>query len=94
MKVINDQVYPENEMPTINVVSVKPLDGHRLWLRFSSGETKIFDASPLLDIDVYSDLKNEALFKQVDLSFGTLAWKNGLIDIAPETLYHQSDFVG
>jgi len=72
------------------VVGVRPLEGHRLWVRFSSGETKIFDFTSLLDFPAFAPLKDEKVFSAVGIDYGVPVWDDGKIDIAPETLYEKS----
>ena len=79
--------YAGEEEKLITVVSVRPLENHKLWLRFSTGETKIFDFSPLLDNTVFTALKDHASFMSVYIDYGVTVWNNGDIDIAPEYLY-------
>lgn len=75
---------PEKE---ITVKSVRPLDGFRLWLRFSTDETKVFDFAPLLGKPVFQPLKDKDVFDQAYIDYGVVVWNDGDIDIAPETLY-------
>jgi hypothetical protein len=75
------------ENPLLKISGVRPLDGHKLWLRFSTGETKIFDFTPLLSLPAFAPLKDEETFKGVYIDYGVTVWKDGDIDIAPEMLY-------
>ena len=76
----------EQEIP-ITVVSVRALEDYKLWLRFSTGETKIFDFTPLLSAAVFKPLTNKELFNGVYVDYGVPVWNDGEIDIAPEHLY-------
>ena len=40
--------YAGEQEPVIKVCGVRPLAGHKLWLRFTTGEAKVFDFTPLL----------------------------------------------
>ena len=40
--------YAGEPMPMLEVTSARPLDGRRLWVRFNTGEIKVFDFTPLL----------------------------------------------
>ena len=51
----------------LKVEVVEPLENFELRLRFSTGETKIFDAKPILETPLYSPLKDEKLFDRVYL---------------------------
>ncbi len=74
-------------MSPIKVSGVRPLDGHRLWIRFNTGETKIFDFNPLLDEPAFAPLKDRDVFNEVYIDYGVTVWNDGNIDIAPEYLY-------
>ncbi|WP_462326003.1 DUF2442 domain-containing protein [Desulfoplanes sp.] len=71
------------------VTQVYPLDGYRLKVQFSTGETRIFDALPYLQKGVFQQLQDEMRFKQAYVALDTVCWPGGL-DIAPETLYDRS----
>ena len=65
---------------------------YKLWLRFNTGEAKIFDFTPLLSAAAFAPLKDEKLFREVYIDYGMPVWNDGNIDIAPETLYANSVF--
>jgi len=81
--------YADNQDNPIIVVSVRALEDYNLWIRFSNGETKVFDFTPLLEKGVFNALKNKKVFEDVYVDYGVPVWCNGEIDIAPEHLYHQ-----
>ncbi len=72
---------------SLKVYGVRPLDGYKLWVRFSTGEAKICDFKELLDSPAFSPLKDKRLFNSVYLDYGVTVWNEGEIDIAPEYLY-------
>lgn len=76
----------EPEVP-LKVSGVRPMNDHRLWVRFNNGEAKIFDFTPLLDKPAFAPLKDTELFREVYIDFGVATWSDGDIDIAPEYLY-------
>lgn len=76
----------EPEVP-LKVSGVRPMRNHHLWVRFNTGEAKIFDFTPLLDKPAFAPLKDEAVFREVYIDFGITMWMDGDIDIAPEYLY-------
>ena len=82
--------YAEDPRPMVKVSGVRPMDNHKLWIRFSTGEAKIFDFKPLLDKPGFAPLSDEALFRQVYIDYGVTCWNDGDIDIAPEYLYENS----
>ena len=87
MYVIDGIAYAGEREKPITVISARPLDGHKLWVRFSTGETKIFDFAPLLGMTGYRPLQDKALFDGVYVDCGVPVWNDGGIDIAPEYLY-------
>lgn len=74
----------------LKVIGVRPLPDYRLWLRFNTGETKIFDFRSQLDSPAFRPLKDPAVFSAVYIDYGVPVWNDGDIDIAPEYLYQNS----
>ena len=75
------------------VVSVKPLDGYQLHLTFANGEVKQFDMRPYLDIGVFNEVKQAAMFATAKAALGTVTWDNGA-DLCPDTLYLEGRAIG
>jgi hypothetical protein len=73
----------------IGVKTTTPLKNYELLITFENDEEKVFDLKPYLDIGLFGELKNEALFNTVHVVFDSLAWNNG-VDICPEVLYKES----
>jgi hypothetical protein len=90
MYVVDGIAYAGDMTAPITVVSVRVLESYVLWLRFSTGEVKIFDFTPLLDSKVFQPLRDMNLFRDVYLDYGVTVWNEGDIDIAPEYLYEHS----
>jgi len=86
---IRDGIAYANTPSSITVVSVRPMDEYKLWTRFSTGETKVYDFTPLLDQGVFKVLKDKTLFNDVYVDYGVPVWCEGDIDIDPEHLYHE-----
>lgn len=86
---IDGIAYAGEKTPQITICGVRPLDGYKLWVRFNSGEAKIFDFTPLLNTPAFSSLKDKAFFNSVYIDYGMTVWNDGSIDIAPETLYRE-----
>ena len=74
-----------------DIVAVKPLGEHRLYLRFEDGVEGIVDlAEHLAFRGVFEPLRDPAYFARVrvDSELGTIAWPNGA-DLDPDVLYSQ-----
>lgn len=71
----------------LHTVTVKPLENYRLYLTFNNGSSGEIDLTDELWGDVFSPLKDEALFQTAhqDDVMQTVAWDNGA-DFAPEFL--------
>ena len=83
-------LFRSEQEPIIKVCGVRPLPGHRLWLRFTTGEAKVFDFTPLLKDAGFAPLADEHTFAGVYIDYGVTVWNDGDIDIAPEYLYRHS----
>ena len=71
------------------VINVQPLNDYLLQLTFKTGEQKLFDMKPYLNIGIFKALKDESIFNTASISFDTVEWSNKA-DIDPETLYKNS----
>ena len=87
MYISNGVAFAGEQVEPITVLSVRALADYKLWLRFSTGEVKTFDFTPLLNYAVFKPLKDKALFSNVFIDYGVPVWADGEIDIAPEYLY-------
>lgn len=88
---IDGILYAGKPADMIKVIGVKTLENYQLLLTFSTGERKLYDVNPLLDLPVFQPLKDNSVFEDVQLDFDTITWCNGDVDIAPETLYQDSE---
>jgi hypothetical protein len=68
-----------------DVVTVKPLDQHRIYVELAGGQRGVFDLTPHLDHGVFRELRDPAYFNRVTVQLGAVTWPHGQ-DIAPETL--------
>ena len=73
----------------VGVKNVQPIKDYKLMLTFANDERKIFDMNPYLCTGIFSELKDETIFKSVHVSFDTIEWSNGA-DLCPEVLYADS----
>jgi hypothetical protein len=85
--VINGIAYAGEPTPVIKVSGIRPLDDYRLWVRFSTGEAKVFNFKPLLDTPAFAPLTEKSVFNNVYIDYGVPVWNDGDIDISPEVLY-------
>ena len=87
-------VFPP-DVPMVDVVSVKPLGGFRLHVRFSNGSegTRDFNALVRERGAALEPLRDEAYFARVFLDFGALTWPNGY-DMCPDWLRGEMEAAG
>lgn len=82
--------YAGEQSAPIKVCGIRPLENYKLWVRFNTGEEKVFDFSDMLDSPAFVPLKDKAVFNSVYIDYGCPVWMDGDIDIAPEYLYKNS----
>ena len=71
------------------VVDVRPLGGHRLFIRFDDGLQGELDLATFVRFDgVLAPLNDPARFAEAFVDLGTVCWPNDL-DLAPELLYEK-----
>ncbi|MDL2264218.1 DUF2442 domain-containing protein [Synergistaceae bacterium OttesenSCG-928-I11] len=75
--------------PAWVVRDVVPSTDYTMLVTFANGEKRLYDARPLLEKDIYSPLKNAALFMSAKVDGDSIVW-NDELDIAPEHLYECS----
>lgn len=90
MYIVGDIAYAGEPEKGIEVVSVKTVGNLCMLVTFSTGETRLFDASALLEYEAFKPLEDEAVFESCAVEHGVVCWQNGEIDIAPEAMYARS----
>ena len=85
--------YAENQEKSIKVLSVRPLKNYKLWLRFSTGEERVFDCTKLLEFPAFQRLKDIKTFNGVYIDYGIPVWCDGEIDYCPYALYAESELM-
>jgi Protein of unknown function (DUF2442) len=77
-----------DEFPMVDVLKLRPLDGHKLWVRFTDGSEGVRDLSDLLSQSgpALEPLKSPAFFARVFIESGVPTWPNGF-DLDPIKLY-------
>ena len=93
MTVENSIAYAENRTQILKVNGVRAMENHCLWVRFNTGEAKIYDMTPLLSQPAFLPLRDNKVFQSVFIDYGTPVWNDGEIDIAPEELYAKGTVV-
>ena len=63
MYIVDGIAYAGGPSPAIKVCGVRPLDDFKLWVRFNTGETKIFDFKPFLDYPAFAPLADKDVFR-------------------------------
>lgn len=81
--------YAGSFQENIKVTEAKPLVGRMLLLTFSTGEKRLFDTNSLKG-SAFSVLDDDKIFRNPSIFHGVVTWDNGNVDVAPETLYHDS----
>lgn len=89
MYIVNGIAYAGTPVHPVRVSGVRPMEDHRLWVRFSTGEAKVFDFKPLLKLPAFAPLEDMDVFMGVYIDYGAAVWCDGDIDIAPEILYDE-----
>lgn len=74
-----------------DITSVKPLEGTRLLLTYSTGEEREFDVRPYINGPWYGELSDKTYFSRVRVCPGGhgIEWPHGQ-DVAPHELYELS----
>ena len=71
----------------VRPVEVRPLEGHRLWLRFEDGSEGAVDLSTLGGRGVFEAWQERSVFEAVRIGeHGNVEWPGGL-DLCGDALY-------
>jgi len=90
MYIVDGIAYAGEQNRAIKICGVRPMKEHKLWLRFNTGEVKIFDFKPLLEKPAFTPLADMEVFCGVYIDYGVTVWNDGEIDISPDYLYEHS----
>ena len=75
---------------TPDIIEVKALKEYYIYLKFKTGEEKVYDMKKCIDkIEYYEKLKDRKYFKNVKPRGETIEWENGE-DVCQENLYYDS----
>ena len=89
MYIVDDICYAGELTHGIKITKVRPLQGKMMLITFSTGETRLLDAT-LLQGDAFKALNDEKIFNNPVVFHGVLTWAGGTVDLAPETAYSAS----
>ncbi|MGC1375520.1 MAG: DUF2442 domain-containing protein [Anaerolineales bacterium] len=75
-------------MDAPKILSVQPQEQKKLLVRFVNGIEKIYDCAPLLNMEMFQLLKNDAFFKSVKVDAGGygISWSDE-IDLSEYELW-------
>lgn len=74
----------------LKIASARYVGNLCMLVTFSTGETRLLDATELLGFEAFAPLENAEVFSAFSIEHGVLTWSNGEIDIAPEGLYSRT----
>jgi len=75
---------------TPRIIEVKALKDYYIYLKFKTGEEKVYDMTKCIEeIEYYKKLKIRKYFEEVKPRGCTVEWKEGE-DVCPENLYYES----
>jgi len=79
---------PTNDFPMVDVLRLRPLEGHRLWVRFTDGSEGVRDFSDIIAQGgpMVEPLKSQDYFNRAFVEMGAPTWPNGF-DLDPINLY-------
>lgn len=86
----NGILYAGEPTQGITIEQVTTVRNHTMLVTFSTGETRLFDATPLLKLPAFAPLADEHTFERFALDHGIITWCDGALDIAPERVYEYS----
>lgn len=74
----------------VRIIDARVVNDLSMLVTFSNGETRLFDASKLLESPAFSALSDKRVFEDFAIDHGVICWLDGQIDIAPESVYEDS----
>ena len=83
-------VYASEPIAGLKVASARVVDDLCMLVEFSTGETRLLDATELLHYEAFEPLADRSTFERFTIEHGVLTWDSGNIDIAPEGLYRRT----
>ena len=74
------------------VIGADYIADYKLKVTFDNGQIRIADCSKWIGGGIFEPLKDKNYFRRFIVDGWTISWKNGA-DIAPETLYEESEAI-
>ena len=90
MYILNGIAYAGEPQPGMKAKSAKVVNDLSMLVAFSTGETRLFDASQLAEKPAFAALADYDVFRDFRIDHGFVTWERGDIDIAPEAMYKMS----
>lgn len=90
MHVLNGIAYAGEPELGMKVDSAKVVNDLSMLVTFSTGETRLFDASQLAEKPAFAALNDFDVLQGFHIEHGVVVWAHGDIDIAPEAMYKMS----
>lgn len=90
MYIVNGIAFAGEPVEGIKVSNAKVVNDLSMLVTFSTGETRLFDASPLVNKPVFSPLSKNDVFYAFVIDHGVVTWLDGEIDVSPEAMYEMS----
>jgi Protein of unknown function (DUF2442) len=81
---------PMNDFPMVDVLRLRALPDHKLWVRFTDGSEGAWDLSDVIARGgpMVEPLRSSEYFARVFVEMGAPTWPNGF-DLDPINLYMQ-----
>ena len=82
------RVLTMTDVPMVDALRLRALEGHRLWVRFTDGSEGVHDLSGVIAQGgpMVEPLKSQDYFARVFVEMGAPTWPNGF-DLDPINLY-------
>lgn len=90
MFVIDGVAYAGEPVEVLGVLSADYAGNSVMLVTFSTGETRLFDATALFNLPAFAPLSDESVLADFSIDHGILTWLDGDIDIDTEYLYEHS----
>lgn len=86
----NGIIYASESTSDLEITACRSVGDGILIVGFSTGETRLFDSTCLLDMPAFAPLANQEVLERFEIEDGILTWLDGEIDIAPAAVYSRS----